>query len=88
MSDEGLGANNPDQEPDTPVAELAEFRIEAHPDLEGRVHRDINRRNLVADSLDFSLTVMLQTFWEYLRSAIDSWPNGGESDSEPPKRVE
>jgi len=68
--------------PDSPLAELTNLRVTPHPDLEGRVRRDINRRNLAADSLDFSLNVMLQTFWEHLRSAIDAWPGSHGSESE------
>jgi hypothetical protein len=59
---------------DTPIAEIRDLSVDPHPDLEGRVIRDINRRTLVGDSLDFSLNVMVKTFWEHLQSLIDAWP--------------
>ncbi len=64
------------------LPEVQKLRVEPHPDLEGRVRRDINRRTLTGDSLDFGLNVMLQTFWEHLRSVIDVWPGRPPRDSE------
>lgn len=60
-----------------PIDELRDLRIDLGGDLGGRVLRDINRRTLAADSLDFSFNVMLSTFWEHLRSVIESWPIHG-----------
>ncbi len=57
------------------ISELADLEIEVSPELQGRVVRDINRRTLAADSLDFSFTVMSQIFWEHLRTLIESWPS-------------
>ncbi len=78
MADHEHGAETPDE----PLAEIAGLRVDANPDLAGRVRRDINRRTLAADSLDFSLNIMLQTFWEHLRSAIDAWPGARPADAE------
>lgn len=64
------------------LPEIRELRVEPDPNLEGRVRRDINRRTLTGDSLDFSLNVMLQTFWEHLHSLIDVWPSGKSTDDE------
>lgn len=66
--------------PEGPVAEIKDLRVEPHPELEGRVRRDINRRTLAGDSLDFSLNVMLHTFWTYLRSIIESLPGPNADD--------
>lgn len=82
MSDDRPDPSSASDPADVPVAELAALRVAPHPDLKGRVQRDINRRNLVADSLDFSLNVMLQTFWEYLHGAIEAWPGKTDSESE------
>ena len=71
--------NNPG---DDALPEIKELRIDPHPDLEGRVRRDINRRTLTGDSLEFSLHVMLQTFWDHLRSVIDVWPGRNPADDE------
>ncbi len=60
--------------PDEPVDELRDLRVEPNPDLQGRVRRDINRRTLTADSLDFSFNVMLHTFWEYLAGMVEIFP--------------
>ena len=76
QSDDGTGQQ------EAPLVELADLRVDGHPDLEGRVHREINRRTFAADSLDFSLNVMLQTFWEHLRSAIDAWPGNRRAGSD------
>ncbi len=67
-----------------PIHELADLEIDVSPELEGRVKRDINRRTLTADSLDFSFTVMLQIFWEHLCTAIESWP--GQQPETPPAK--
>ena len=64
------------------LPEIQDLRVEAHADLEGRVQREINRRTLTGDSLDFSLNVMLQTFWEHLRSVIDVWPGRSSVDDD------
>ena len=70
---------------DTPLAEVRDLRVAPDPDLAGRVQRDINRRTLAADSLDFSFNVMLATFWEHVRSLIDVWPgsDAGSGDDAP-----
>ena len=57
-----------------PIEELSEHNLEAHPDLEGRVRRSINRRSLVADSLELSLPMMLKTVWEYVQTLLESLP--------------
>ncbi len=75
--------NRPDDgsgSPAGPVQEIKELRVEPHPELEGRVRRDINRRTLAGDSLDFSLNVMLHTFWTYLRSIIEILPGSEAVD--------
>ncbi len=74
------GNKNDDQSDVLP--EIRELRVEPDPNLEGRVRRDINRRTLTGDSLDFSLNVMLQTFWEHLQSLIDVWPSRKSADDE------
>jgi hypothetical protein len=81
----------PDEELDTgrPIAELKDHTLDPHPDLKGRVKRSINRRSLAADSLEFSVNVMLKTIWEYVQTALESLPgvkktagdqNRGEED--------
>lgn len=55
-----------------PVRELADFGLDPDPELPGRVQRSIQRRIFAADSLDFSLTVMLSTFWDYLRALMET----------------
>ncbi len=74
------GNKNDDQSEVLP--EIRELRVEPDPNLKGRVRRDINRRTLTGDSLDFSLNVMLQTFWEHLHSLIDVWPGRKTDDDE------
>ena len=83
LNDQPGRPNDDSQAPDGPVAEIKDLRMEPHPELEGRVRRDINRRTLAGDSLDFSLTVMLQTFWEYLRGVIESLPGRDRNDQDP-----
>ncbi len=65
---------------DEPAAEIKGLLVDPHPELQGRVQRDINRRTLAGDSLNFSLTVMLQTFWEYLRTVMESLPGRDGND--------
>ncbi len=74
MSRKPENGSGRDDSNESPVKEIKELRVEPHPELEGRVLREINRRTLAADSLDFSLNVMLQTFWEHVHSLIDAWP--------------
>ena len=81
MTDKG---NQNDDQSDV-LPEIRELRVEPHPNLEGRVRRDINRRTLTGDSLDFSLNVMLQTFWEHLHSLIDVWPGRKPTDDKTKK---
>ena len=61
-------AENNGNNDEGPIQELKSFTIPPSPDLTGRIRRDINRRTLAANGLEFSLTVMLQTFWEHLYS--------------------
>lgn len=67
---------------DEPIGELRDFALEPDPDLRGRVRRDINRRTLAANSLEFSLNVMLGTFWEYLQSLVEAWPGQQTKDKD------
>ncbi len=69
-----------DEGPDTgsPVSVLSDFAVDPDPGLEGRVVRSIQRRELASDTLDFSLRVMIQTAWEYLRSLLDLVPAGDD----------
>ncbi len=55
-----------------PIKELAEFSIKHDPTLPGRVRRSIERRELLGDSLEFSMSMTLATFWEYLKFAVES----------------
>lgn len=71
LDDEGLDDVDLDDES---LAELRDFRIEPDPGLQGRVHREINRRDLVAHGLEFSFSVFLSTCWDHLRTAIEAWP--------------
>lgn len=57
-----------------PIRELEDLAVEPSDTLEKRVRDDINRRTLAANSLEFSLTVMVSTFWDHLYSLLDSWP--------------
>lgn len=57
-----------------PIKELIGHTLEPHPDLGARVQRSINRRTLGADSLEFSLEVMMQTFWAYTRNLFEIIP--------------
>lgn len=77
--------NEPDRPEDerdegAPIGELRDLEIDLGEDLGGRVQRDINRRTLAADSLDFSFNVMLATFWEHLRLVIESLPGSRAED--------
>lgn len=75
------GPDHPEEDESgaAPIGELRDLEVDLGGDLGGRVQRDINRRTLAADSLDFSFNVMLATFWEHLRSVIESWP-GPQAD--------
>ena len=65
-----------------PIDELKTFSVPPDPELQGRIRRDINRRTLASNSLEFSLTVMLQTFWEHLFALIDAWPGSHSTKEE------
>lgn len=73
---------NDDLDDDRPIKELQDLAVESDEDLEGRVMRDINRRTLAAHSLEFSLSVMIGTFWEHLQAVIESIPGMDPSDKE------
>jgi len=74
MDGEQPVSDSTERNDEEPLAELRDFALDPDPELPARIRRDINRRTLAASSLEFSLNVMLSTFWEHLRSAIDSWP--------------
>ncbi len=74
--------DEPRQDQDEPLRELQELAVDPSPSLEGRVHRDINRRTLAANSLEFSLNVLVITVWEHLRSIIDAWPGTDKPEEE------
>ncbi|MEN8006549.1 MAG: hypothetical protein ABFS42_06005 [Candidatus Krumholzibacteriota bacterium] len=65
-----------------PIEELRGHTVEPHPALAGRVRRSINRRSLVADSLDLSVNIMLKTVWEYLQTLLESLPGSKNHDKE------
>ena len=69
-----------------PIEELKDHTLDPHPDLGGRVKRSINRRSLAADSLEFSVNVMLKTVWEYVQTVLESLPGlknpGGEENQD------
>ncbi len=67
-----VSVNDHDQTGDTPVDELADFIDPADGELTGRVQRSINRRLLVADSLDLGLGGMLAAAWHYLLSVLEA----------------
>lgn len=62
----------PETEPAPPVSELRDLALDPDPELPGRVRRSIQRRIFAADSLDFSLTMMFATFWDYLRTLMEA----------------
>jgi hypothetical protein len=74
--------DNSEHDDGQPLEELKEHTLEAGPDLPGRVRRSINRSTLGADSLEFSVTVMLKTFWEHLVVLIESIPGTKGPDKE------
>ena len=69
---------------DKPIRELEDLAVELNPSLKGRVNRDINRRTLAANSLEFSLNVMVSTFWEHMYSIIDSVPGMNKNKEDDP----
>jgi hypothetical protein len=69
-------------EDDQSLEEIQALSLEPDPELMGRVGRDINRRTLAANSLEFSLNVMVATFWEHLQAIIDSWPGTRKPEGE------
>lgn len=73
-------SHNQDQDTGQPIQELKDHTLDPHPDLKGRVRRSINRRSLAADSLEFSVNVMLKTVWEYVQTALESLPGVKNSD--------
>ncbi len=75
-----------DQREDDALAELRDFEVAPDDDLRGRVNREINRRDLVANGLEFSLTVFLNTCWDHLRAVMDAWPTPAGQDN--PNRKE
>ena len=64
------------------VSELAGFSLEDPEGLKGRVHRSINRRMLASQSLEFSLGILLQTCWDYLKAIIESFTQPDDLDEE------
>ncbi len=77
---------NENQDTGQPIQELKDHTLDVHPDLGGRVHRSINRRSLAADSLEFSVNMMLKTVWEYVQTVLESLPGvnnrGDESNQD------
>ena len=71
MSDRDRTAG-PDEPADVPVLELAAFGLDPDPELPGRVQRSIQRRMFAADSLEFSVTAMVATFWDYLCALMEA----------------
>lgn len=71
MTDRDDTHGSPDPE-DAPVRELADFTLDPDPELPGRVQRSIQRRIFAADVLDFSVTAMVATFWDYLGALMEA----------------
>ena len=63
-----------DSETGEPIGELGAFLVDPSPELTGRVARSINRHTLASDSVDFSVLIMLQTFWEFLKGVFEVIP--------------
>ena len=72
MHDDDNSRGRGPEETGEPVVELRDLALDPDPELPGRVHRSIQRRVFAADTLDFSLTMMFSTFWEYLRVMMES----------------
>ena len=56
--------------------------MDPSPELSGRVMRSINRHTLAADSLEFSMTILLQSFWEFCKGLVDLFPRRHEEDGD------
>lgn len=69
---------------DQPIQELKDLSVELNPNLKGRVRRDINRRTLAANSLEFSVNVMISTFWEHVYAIMDSVPGVNKNKEDNP----
>jgi len=66
-----------------PVEELKTFAVTPSEGLLGRVKRGINRRTLAADAVDFSVMIVFQSFWEFLRNVFEAIPiNDDETKGE------
>ena len=74
------GPNGSGQDIDTgpPIEQLQNHAVEPDPDLTGRVRRSINRHLLAADSVEFSLSVLMKTAWSYLEALLEAWPLGSK----------
>ena len=68
--DSGLG---------TPIAELADLREDPREGFISRIRGGINRRVLVAEAVDFSLTCFFQSFMDYISLIIQSLAGGQDS---------
>jgi hypothetical protein len=77
------------QEPDDfapdedPVLELRDFQAPIDPQLVGRVNREIQRRDLLANGLELSFSVFLSTCWEHLKLALETWPGAVSEEKSP-----
>ena len=56
-----------------PIAELASLREEPADGFAPRIRNSIQRRLFAAHAADFSLRVLLQTFFDYLTAALDAF---------------
>lgn len=69
--------------PSLPLSELADLALDPDAELPGLVQRSIQRREFVADTLDFSITMLFATFWAFVQSCFESFGRGRNDREDP-----
>jgi len=74
-------STDPDQiDTGKPVTELTSLMIKPDSSFFRKIHNSIQRRTLAAQTIDFSLMAMFQTFMDYLIAALQAL--SGQTDKE------
>jgi hypothetical protein len=72
MTDWQVPPDDEDTELGRPIAELRELDEGPAPGFLRRIRNSINRRRLAGDAVDFGIGAYFQTFFEFLKAALES----------------
>jgi hypothetical protein len=88
MNDQGTSSSGAEVDPSEPIdpgepiSELAHLLETPRPEFLSRIRGSILRRIFTAQTVDFSVMAVFQTFWEYLALALSALGATGKGKGE------